>query len=151
MSEARVRVARAIDVPATTAYDVLRDYRRHHPNILPKPTFESLEVEEGGVGEGTLIRVTMRVLGRPRTFRMRVREPEPGRVLAEEDLATGDVTTFTVEPIDGGKRAEVAIETTWRGKTGLAGWIERTVNPRVVRPLYERELANLEAYAQRLA
>ena len=52
-----------------------------HPQILPKPPFVSLEVEKGGIGAGTVIRIAMRVLGRLQTFGAVITEPEPGRVL----------------------------------------------------------------------
>lgn len=149
MKPASVRVSRVIGVPAARAYAVLSDYRQHHPKILPQPTFGALDVEEGGVGAGTRIRVTMRVMGRPRVLRMLVGEPEPGRVLVEEDVDTGDVTTFTVRP-RGDAACEVEIATTWKAKPGVAGWLERMFNPRVAGPLYEKELENLEAYARSL-
>ena len=63
-----------------------------------------------GVGAGTVIRVDMRVLGRPQTFRAVVTEPEPGRVLVETN-DNGYVTTFTVEPRAEGQHAYVTIAT----------------------------------------
>jgi hypothetical protein len=41
------------------AYSILADYRIGHPSILPHQ-FTSMEVEQGGVGAGTIIRFTMR-------------------------------------------------------------------------------------------
>lgn len=144
-----VRVSRRIDVPAKLAYAAIADYREHHPKIVPRPPFTRVEVEEGGVGSGTIIRVGMRVMGRERVFRMRVLEPEPGRVLVEETIGTGDITTFTVEP-EGETRSKVTISTEWSPKKGLAGLGERLFNARVARPIYEKELAQLETYARSL-
>lgn len=56
--------SRTLDASPQVVYGVLADYVRHHPNILPKPQFESLAVEAGGVGEGTALLVTMPVMGR---------------------------------------------------------------------------------------
>lgn len=144
----RTEVERMVDATPETVYAILRDYRDGHPSILPKPEFQALHVEEGGVGAGTLIRVDMKVGGRRQTFRMRVEEPEPGRILTETDLDTGTFTRFTVLPLDGGKRARVAIATEWPRKRGLAGWIESRIVPAVTRKLYARELANLAALAR---
>ena len=92
MSNIHVSVSRVIDAPADVIYGILSDYRAGHPSILPKPYFKELVVEEGGVGEGTVARVGMEVMGSQQTLRLRVTEPEPGRVLREEDAAAGVVT-----------------------------------------------------------
>jgi hypothetical protein len=54
--------------------------------ILPKPYFTKLEVEQGGMGAGTIIRIHMRVFGAERILRQRVSEPDPGRILVEQDM-----------------------------------------------------------------
>src|SRR6476659_6721192 len=61
-------------------YSLISNYKDGHQRILPKQ-FTSLQVEEGGVGAGTVIRFQMSLLGRKQTFRAAVTEPEPGRVL----------------------------------------------------------------------
>ena len=55
-------------------------------------------MEQGGYGAGTVIRCSIRVMGRTQTFRASITEPEPGRVLVETDLTMPSVTTFTVDP-----------------------------------------------------
>src|SRR5579885_1306861 len=97
-----VAATAVIDAPAPAAYAVIADYRDGHPHILPRPPFVSLDVEEGGVGAGTVIRFRMRMLGTTREMRATVTEPEPGRVLVESDAAGDVVTTFTVDPVGGG-------------------------------------------------
>src|SRR5438270_9347692 len=47
-----VSADRFVAAPADELYSYIADYRNHHPHILP-PTFKDLQVEEGGVGEGT--------------------------------------------------------------------------------------------------
>ena len=143
-------VSARIPAPADRLYGILADYREGHPSILPCPPFVSLEVEEGGVGAGTVIRVEMRVLGRLQAFRAEVTEPQPGRVLVETN-DTGYVTTFTVEPVEpGGDGAEggvtlVTIATDRPGAAGLLAALERRLVARVLRPVYERELELLGA------
>lgn len=144
-----VEESAVIDAQPAAVYAVLADYRRHHPRILPPQYFTGLEVEQGGIGAGTVIRVGMRALGRAVAYRLTVSEPEPGRVLVEADRAAGVVTTFTVEPVDGGQRARVRIATAWAPKRGLRGLGERLLNPPVARRIYRQELRQLAAYLQR--
>ena len=126
-----------------TVYSLLADYRDGHRKILPERYFQALEVERGGTGAGTRIRVQMRVLGKTRTFRAEVSEPEPGRMLAETDPESGAVTTFTVAPVDGsGARASVTIATEWTAR-GPAALMERLLAPPLLRRIYVEELRNL--------
>ncbi len=136
-------------VPAAPAvvYDILADYQRGHPAILPKRYFLSLDVEEGGRGAGTRICVRMRLLGRTHTFRAEISEPQPGHILVERILTTGAVTTFTVEPDVVGKGSQVTIHTILSAG-GLAGLLQSWIAPPLLRRVYREELANLAAYAQ---
>ncbi len=146
MKAPRIEVSREIDARPEDVYHVLSDYTTHHPKILPKPYFSYLVVEEGGQGAGTVIRVVMNVLGIQQTLRMHVTEPEPGRVLAEEDPTTGVHTTFTVTPLEGGTRSLVQIATEWKPKPGVTGLMERLLNPAIARRIYKKELEQLAAY-----
>jgi hypothetical protein len=144
MPTVRVATEALIRAPADRVYAILSDYGDRHPAILP-PEFSDYAVEEGGSGAGTVIRFRLTLGGRPREARMRVDEPEPGRVLRETDLASGAATTFTVTPEGDGSR--VRIETVWT-TPGLRGWIERLVAPRVLRRLYLEELRRLDLSAR---
>ena len=137
-----------IDARPEAVYAVLADYRVGHPAILPKPYFEELKVEAGGRGAGTRLRLTMRVMGVTSVFHEVVTEPEPGRVLAESDAAAGVTTTFTVDPLDGGKRARVTIVTETRASPGVKGLVERLITPGVLRGIYRQELRQLEEYVK---
>ena len=137
-----------IQAPAQELYAIIADYHHGHPQILPKPPFVSLAVEQGGLGAGTVICVDMRVLGQLQTFRAVVTEPEPGRVLVETN-DTGYVTTFTVEPRAGGQQAYVTIATEMNGRAGVLGILERWFVTRLMRPVYVKELAQLAAVAVR--
>jgi hypothetical protein len=137
---------RVIGAAPSRVYAILADYRHSHPRILPKDFFKSVEVVEGGQGAGTILRVRGRLLGLTRELRMRVAEPEPGRVLTETDLKSGLVTIFTVES-RGAAACKVSISSIWEARTGLLGFLERLLIPRVMRRVYQDELALLETIA----
>ena len=143
MAHHRVSASAVIPAPATKIYALIADYRNGHPRILPKPYFVSLTVEQGGVGAGTVITFQMKLMGRLQTFHSVITEPEPGRVLAETDPTTGTVTTFTVEPREGGQQAYVTITTDTQVPDGLAGAIQGWLTTRLLHPIYVKELAQL--------
>ena len=145
MSELRVVAARALGAPAERVYRLIADFDRHHPRFLP-PAFSQFRVEEGGVGAGTVHSFRMTAGGRARSFRMRVEEPEPGRMLTESDERSSMVTTWAVTPEGSGCR--VRIETRWQGAGGVGGLFERLFAPRVLRRLYADELERLDRYAR---
>src|SRR5487761_762755 len=137
-----------VAAPAETVYGYVADFRRHHPHFLP-PAFSGFEVEEGGTGAGSGVRFTVNAGGRAREYRMRVSEPEPGRVLVESDANSSLVTTFTVLPE--GDRSRVRIETTWTGAAGIGGVFERRFAPTAMRRIYAEELVRLDTYARQQA
>lgn len=134
-----------VEAPPQDVYIYLTDMREHHPRFLP-PAFSDFKVESGGVGAGTIFTVRMTAGGRSREYRMEVAEPEPGRVMTESDTNSSLVTTFTVEPQDGGSL--VRIESGWQGAGGVGGFFERLFAPRVLRGVYADELQRLNAYAR---
>jgi uncharacterized protein YndB with AHSA1/START domain len=144
MGKVEASAERTIDAPAGQVYGHLADMHQH-PRFLP-PEFSDFRVEEGGVGAGTVSRFAVTAGGRTRTYRMRVTEPDPGRVLVESDANSSLVTTFNVEP-QGGKSL-VRISTTWDGASGIGGFFERTFAPRAMRRIYLDELDRLNAYAR---
>jgi hypothetical protein len=148
MTRERIEASAVIPAPPNVVYGVLADYRVGHPAILPKPEFQRLEVLDGGTGAGTKFRLTLRVMGTTRVSTQTVTEPEPGRVLVEASEAEGLATTFTVDSVNGGQQSRVTITTEWTPRPGLAGWIEKALTPRALRPLYERELAQLAEYVR---
>ena len=144
-----VSVSGRVEAPTDVVYGILRDYVRHHPQILPD-RFTALTVEEGGIGAGTVFDLSVTVLGRTQQMHMVVDEPEPGHVLMESDTSDGTVTTFTVEP-DGHDHSMVTIETTWQPATGMSAIVDRGVKPHYLRRLYRQELRNLDKYARGLS
>lgn len=145
MSTVSVVAARDVDAPADAVFGYIADYRAHRPHFLP-PAYSAFEVDEGGVGAGTVVRFTVTAGGRSRPYRMRVDEPEPGRVLRESDQDSSLVTTFTVTP-EGG-RSRVRIETSWKGAAGIGGFFERMFAPTAMRRIYDDELTRLDGYAR---
>ena len=135
---------RRIDAPARRVYGYIADFRQHHPRFLP-PEFSDLEIESGGVGAGTVHRFRMTLGGRTTQYRVRVGEPQPGRVLIESDPARRMLTTFTVEPEPGGG-CRVRIETRWYAY-GIPGLVERLVAPGMLTRVYRDELKLLDRYA----
>ncbi len=143
MATHRFSVSAHIHAPPQLLYAIIADYQQRHPQILPKPPFVSLTVEQGGIGAGTVIHVQMRVLGRQQSFRAVVSEPEPGRVLVETN-DNGYRTTFTVDPRAHSQQAEVTIATEISGRVNP---LERWLVTWLLRPVYRKELAQLAALA----
>jgi uncharacterized protein YndB with AHSA1/START domain len=144
MGEIVVSAERRVDAPADTVYGYIADHEQH-VRFLP-PAFSEFEVESGGVGAGTITRFKVTAGGRTRSFRMRVDEPEPGRVLTESDSDSSLVTRWTVTP--DGDVSRVEISTAWQGAGGIGGFFERLFAPRVMRGIYADELERLNAYAR---
>lgn len=150
MNQYEVSVSRVIESPPATVYAVFADYHEGHTAVLPKQYFTEMIVNKGGTGAGTEITVKMDVFGNKVTYNMVVTEPEPGRVLQEEDKTAGVVTTFTIDPVNGGKAAKVTLHTRARTAPGVRGFIEKLITPPISRKIYNAELDLLETYvAQR--
>ncbi len=145
MGEIQVSAEGIVMAPAEDVYRYLADYREHHPRFLPA-AFSAFQVESGGIGAGTVVRFRMAVGGSSREYRQRVSEPEPGRVLVETGMESGEVTTFTVTPE--GTASRVRIDTRFADSGGVRGLVERLVAPRLLRRLYADELGRLDRYAR---
>lgn len=144
----RVEASRRIFAPPERIYRLIADYHDGHRRIVPPKAFLWLRAEQGGVGAGTTIRFAMRVLGSTREALGVVTEPEPGRVLVETYPETGDVTTFTVNPVAREGESDVAIVTDLRVRGGVAGRIQAFLSDRILRPLYREELERIADIAE---
>jgi len=145
MAKIVVSAERTVEAPADAVYRYVADMREHHPRYLPA-AFSDFQVESGGTGAGTVTRFKVTAGGRTREYRMRVDEPEPGRVLTESDTGSSLVTTTTVSPQDG--VSLVQISTSWNGAGGIGGFFEKMFAPRAMRAIYTDELERLDAYAR---
>ena len=137
-----------IAAPAARCYGVIADYRVGHPAIVPPRAFGPLVVEQGGVGAGTYIRFTMKALGKERTVRGLVTEPEPGRLIVETYRESGVVTSFRVDPL-GDHDCDVTIASTLPSAGGVRGVLERWFTRRFLLGVYREELGRLAAYVAR--
>ena len=137
-----------INAPPAIVYGIISDYHDGHQAILPRKYFDEMIVTQGGTGTGTEITVRMTVMGVSAEYQMVVSEPNPGRVLVEADIDADVVTTFTVEPAQNGTHSRVTISTQMPIKPGLQGWIEKHMNPPIMRRIYREELSNLASVAQ---
>jgi hypothetical protein len=146
MSEIIIEVSAVIEATPKDVYSVLKDYPGGHHAILPKDYFTGLSMIEGGQGGGTVIDVSMNVMGIKSHIRFYITEPEPGRVLMETDDVAGIVTTFTVDPVNVEERSRATIATRSRVSEGLRGIMERLVNPVIMRRIYRQELQTLANY-----
>ena len=151
MGQIKVKADAVLNAQPEDVYATIADYRKGHVSILPKENLYDLQVVEGGYGAGTIIRFKSRILGVEQAFHHRVSEPEPGRVLVEQDIDTVQnlATTFTVIPVEEGQKSQVEISTTMNASPGIRGFAERVVvsifNPRI----YRKELKLLESVAQK--
>lgn len=145
MAEVHIVVEGLVGAPADRVYELIADHREHHPKFLPS-SFTNFEIERGGIGAGTITTFTVTAGSRSRNYRMRVDEPEPGRVLTESDTTSSLVTTWTVTPE--GDKSRVRIETRWEGAKGVAGFFERLFAPPSLRRIYQDELRRLDRYAR---
>jgi hypothetical protein len=105
-------------------------------------------VEQGGIGAGTLIRFETQAFGQTQRFRAAISEPEPGRVLVETDLDGGPVSTFVVDPLDGGRGARVTITTQGKVRPGLPGRVEQLMTRLFLENIYAQELKLLADVAR---
>ncbi len=151
MGEINVKVAAVLDARPEDVYASIADYHHGHPNIVPKESIYDLRVEQGGYGAGTVIRFKVKVLGVEQSFYQRVSEPEPGRVLVEQDIDSvqNAMTTFTVTPVEQKQKSHVEISTTMNTSPGFKGFVERIIVPLVNPRVYRKELKLLEEFARK--
>lgn len=123
----RAEAEGTVAAPPAQVHAFLLDYRRR-PEILPA-NYQDYAVEQGGEGEGTVIRYRFKAGPRERTYRMRAEVPDAG-TLVERDLDSTLVTTWRMRPDEGGTR--VRVESCWQGASGMAGFFERTFAPRAL-------------------
>jgi hypothetical protein len=137
----RAVAEREIGAAPDLVYQVIADYQNGHSRILPSAC-SGYAVEEGGVGTGTVHRVTVTLGGQSQTFRMRVDEPEPGRVLRETEIDGSTSTIFTVDAYQDGCR--VRIETSWDAARGFSGLLDHLFGRHMVRRVLEDQLVLLD-------
>jgi uncharacterized protein YndB with AHSA1/START domain len=143
MAKVIASTERSIDAPADEVYSYLADMHQHQ-QFLP-PAFSDFQIEQGGVGAGTVTSFKITAGGRTRSYHMQISEPTPGRTLVETDTGSSLVTTFNITPQ--GDKSLVNITTSWDGASGIGGFFERTFAPRAVERIYREALDRLNTYA----
>ena len=142
-----VSVSAIIPARRERVYSLLANYRDGHARILPKE-FGEIEVEQGGIGSGTVIRFRMTLLGKKQNFRAAIDEPEPGRVLVESYTdPEGTITTFTVDHGNAPADSKVTISTEMPVRSGILGPIEKMFATLLLQRIYRKELQNLARVA----
>jgi Polyketide cyclase / dehydrase and lipid transport len=147
MTKLHVRSERQLPQPADLIYRLIADFEHHHHRFLP-PQFGEIKVIKGGYGAGTEHTFTSTLGGTARAFHMVVSEPEPGRVLIEQDTLSLLETTTKVTPEGSGSR--IVFETVWQGAGGFTGLLESWFAPGMMRRMYEDEFNRLEHYARQV-
>ncbi len=95
----KVSVEHRFPVSPERVYNLIIDMEEHR-RILPRQ-FESLDVMEGGKGAGTVFRLTIHVMGSRSSLVMTLSEPEPGRIVQEQDEKAGVTTIWKLIPEPG--------------------------------------------------
>ena len=147
-NDIRIQASYEIDAPPQAIYNVIADYRVGHQAILPRPAFEEMVVEEGGFGAGTVIRLRIRIFGKAYFYHQRVSEPEPGRVIQETDIDTGQLTRFFIDPLNNGQRTRVTIASEFPAQSKAFIFLERIMHQFITKRLFNIELRQLEAYVK---
>jgi len=143
---ATVSFSAPVPAPPARVYAVLSDYHVHHPAIVPKDAFKRVDVIKGGRGAGTRFELEMVMMGKTTVAQFDVTEPEPGRVMVETMLDGSLATTFTMDPLDGGRATTLTLATEFTLPGGPFLPILRWILGNAIRPLYQREIANIARY-----
>ena len=140
MATVTARATKAVDASPEQVLAFLRNYRESRPRILPD-NYSQYRVESGGLGQGTVIGYHFAAGGRERDYRLSVEEDGAG--LAERDQLSSFVSRWTVVPAEAG--AQVTVEASWQGGSGIGGVFERTFAPLGLRRIFGEMLEKLAA------
>ncbi len=140
----RIYVQSEYVIPATpeVVYASLIDFQNTRPSILTS-NFVDYTVEQGGMGEGTIIRYDLKAAGRKRPYRMHIAETLEGEVLTERDSNSSLITMWTLTPVDDGQQTHVSLTSEWEGGSGIGGFFERTFAPLGLQRIYNKMLTRL--------
>jgi hypothetical protein len=142
MAQVTARTERTIDAPVERVRAALSDYEKVRPTILTEH-YRDYRVEAGGQGEGSRVHWLLQATSkRVRDQLVEVSTPGDDRIV-ERDANSSMVTTWTVTPA-GADRSVVAVESSWKGATGVGGFFERTFAPKGLQRIHDGVLANLE-------
>jgi hypothetical protein len=143
MAKVTARAIKQIDAAPERVLEFLRDYRESRPRIFTG-NYTAYRVEQGGVGDGTVVGYHFAAGGRERDYRLRVEESSGA--LVERDQLSSFVSKWTVTPTGSG--SAVTIESSWDGAGGIAGIFEGFFAPLGLRRIYGEILDKLAAAVQ---
>lgn len=146
MKHMLVKQSATINAPIEQVYAVIADYEVGHRAILPKPYFQSMEILNGGFGEGTELKIEMDIFGVKASYHQLVTEPVKGRQIVERDMNTNLASTFTLVPLDNGTQTQVTIVAEVALSDGFQAIMERLFNPLIIGHIFKKELQNLDDY-----
>ncbi len=147
MSKIEVKNERVVNAQPAKVYDVIKDYKEKRPLFLT-PNFLDYQVEQGGNGDGTVVRYRLHAARRERPYHIQVNEAVKGQVIQERDTNSSLVTTWTVSPLESGQQSRVSVATEWEGGQGVGGFFERTFAPLGLHRIYDQMLDQLTALVQ---
>jgi hypothetical protein len=145
MATLTIEVSDTIPANVEAVYAVIADYKIGHQAILPRPAFQEMKIIEGGFGAGTRLKLHVRIWGQSYYYEQIVEEPVQGRVIVERDVNTGQVSTFTLEPLSN-TFTKVTISSEAPLSKGFKGILERISQPSIISKLFKTELKNLAEY-----
>lgn len=151
-NEIRFDASAKIFARPEVVWEILSDYVKGHPSILPPDAFSNYKVLKGGHGEGTIITFVFRVNGVKRGIHDVVTVPEPGQTLVETTTDGSTATTFRLSPLDDGRSTQLTITTVQTPRRGLPGVIERLTMSLLIpsmQRIYQDEMQRLNDVAQR--
>ena len=139
MSE--VRFDGVMPVPRAEAFDFLAD-ARNWPAFLPG--VESVDHVDGWGAPGGRCRLTIRLLGRPRTFDCEMTEIDPPQVfryVARQGGQPPSSHDCRFDEVAGGTRVQISARQDPRG--GPVGWYDRFVAPWALKRMLDRQMASV--------
>lgn len=110
MPNIRVDTYRSIPYDSDAVYRCLADFEHGQPRLLPG-TIRDYEIRAGGIGEGSVVALTMPIRGHARHFEFRVSEPIRRRTITAYDHDTQLALTWFLRAE--GPTTEVEIEAYW--------------------------------------
>jgi hypothetical protein len=150
----RIEKSSLIHAPCDTVYNVIADYNQHHGNIIPPHLFGGIEVLKGnGVGSGTRIACTFRILGQSSTLVMDVSErtgPDGARIIQEIDTCARNITQFIVIPMSSDSCVVTIRTDVMRAIGWMAGALDEFFTKALLNDWYTKELYQLDTYAMSL-
>ncbi len=116
-----------IDAEPAKVLDAIADYQQVRPRIL-SPHYSEYRVLSGGQGRGTVAAWKLQAT-KSRVRHVQADVDVAGHTVIEKDGNSSLVTNWTVAPA--GPGCSVTVKTTWTGGSGVKGFFELVIGPRL--------------------